>query len=186
MRDTMQDDSGDGDIVSDVVSKTRRKRDMHELQALGERLTELNATQLATLELPESLLDAVTAARTITRHEARRRHMQYIGRLMRSVEPAQIRDRLNEWDGQSRQATATLHQVERWRDQLLADNAALAGFIKSHPHADSQRLRSLIRSVREDRSAGKTTDRVARQYRELFRELKRVLENRRDGEASED
>jgi ribosome-associated protein len=164
----MQDDS---DSI-DIISKTRRKQDMHELQALGERLTELNDTQLAGLGLPEDLLDAVVDSRRITRHEARRRHMQYIGRLMRGVDPAPIRERIAEWEGQSREATATLHHVERWRDQLLDDDAALSRFISEHAHADSQRLRTLIRSVREDRVAG----RPARQYRELFRELRRVME----------
>lgn len=172
----MQDDS-DSDS-SNVISKTRRKQGMHELQALGERLTELNDAQLAGLGLPEDLLDAVVDSRRITRHEARRRHMQYIGRLMRGVDPAPIRERIAEWEGQSREATATLHHVERWRDQLLDDDAALARFISEHAHADSQRLRALIRSVREDRVTG----RPARQFRELFRELRRVME----GGAAED
>jgi ribosome-associated protein len=162
----MQDESGH------VVSKTRRKRDMLDLQALGVRLTGLNDAQLAGLDLPEDLRDALIEARRITRHEARRRHLQYIGRLMREVDPAPIRERLSQWEGQSRQATATQHRVERWRDELLADDAALAGFLAVHPGADSQHLRSLIRSVREDRAGG----RAARQYRELFRELKRIVE----------
>ncbi|MBM3346042.1 MAG: DUF615 domain-containing protein [Betaproteobacteria bacterium] len=162
----MQDDS------SDIISKTRRKQDMHELQALGERLTELNDTQLAGLDLPEDLLDAVVDSRRINRHEARRRHMQYIGRLMRTVDPAPIRERLAEWEGQSREATAALHHVERWRDRLLDNDAALTNFISEHAHADSRHLRALIRSVREDRIAG----RPARQFRELFRELRRVMD----------
>lgn len=166
----MQDDSSD--TISNTISKTRRKQDMLELQGLGERLTELNDTQLAGLGLPESLFDAVVASRRITRHEARRRHMQFIGRLMRSVDPAPIRERIGEWEGQSRVATATLHHVERWRDQLLDNDAALAGFIAEFPRADSQHLRALIRSVREDRTAGRT----ARQFRELFRELRRIVE----------
>ena len=170
----MQEDS------SDTISKTRKKQDMHELQALGERLTELNDTQLAGLALPEELLDAVVDSRRITRHEARRRHMQFIGRLMRGVDPAPIRERIAEWEGQSREATATLHHVERWRDKLIDDDGALAGFMGEHPKANSQHLRSLIRSVREDRAAG----RPAKQFRELFRELRRLMENDRDDDAT--
>ncbi len=159
----------------DTISKTRKKQNMHDLQALGERLIELNDTQLAGLGLPESLLDAVVDSRRITRHEARRRHMQFIGRLMRGVDPAPIKDRIAQWEGQSREATATLHHVERWRDRLVEDDGALAGFMSEHPKANSQHLRSLIRSVREDRAAGRT----ARQFRELFRELRRLIEGDR-------
>ena len=68
-------------------SKTQRKRAMHELQALGRRLVELNSEQLAAVALPEDLREAVEQARRITRHEARRRQLQYIGRLMRAVDP---------------------------------------------------------------------------------------------------
>ena len=166
---------------NDTISKTRRKQNMHELQALGERLTELNDTQLAGLGLPEGLLDAVIDSRHITRHEARRRHMQFIGRLMRGVDPAPIKERIAEWEGVSREATATLHHVERWRDKLIDDDAALARFMGEHPKANSQHLRSLIRSVREDRAAG----RPARQFRELFRELRRLMGNDREDDTED-
>jgi ribosome-associated protein len=169
----MQDDS------SDTISKTQRKREMLELQELGERLTGLNDEQLAGLDIPEDLRDAVADSRRITRHEARRRHMQFIGRLMRSVDPEPIRNQLAEWDGVSTEATAALHRIERVRDALLADDAALARFAADHPGCDIQRLRTLIRGVREDRAAGKP----ARHYRDLFREIKRLDEARAQPDA---
>jgi ribosome-associated protein len=72
-------------------SKTERKRAMHELQALGEELCGVDPAWLAELALPESLADAIERARGITRHEARRRQLQFIGRLMRDVDPEPIR-----------------------------------------------------------------------------------------------
>lgn len=156
------------------VSKTRRKKDMHELQALGERLTALNKSQLDALTLPEDLLDAVLDAHSITKHEARRRHLQFIGRLMRSVDPEPIREKLAEWDGQSSSATAEQHRLERWRERLIEEEGALAEFIEAYRAAqaiiDIQHLRSLIRHVRDDR----VRDKPQRHYRELFRELKRI------------
>lgn len=80
-----------------LVSKTRRKRAMHELQDLGVALVELDVARLATLDLPENLVDAIALARTLRKHEARRRQLQYIGRLMRDVDPAPIRAALAEW-----------------------------------------------------------------------------------------
>ncbi len=66
-------------------SKTRRKEESHELQALGEALLEFSDAQLATLGLGEALLEALAAARRMRSHEARRRQMQLIGKLMRSA-----------------------------------------------------------------------------------------------------
>ncbi|HJU22336.1 MAG TPA: ribosome biogenesis factor YjgA [Casimicrobiaceae bacterium] len=81
------------------MSKTRRKRAMHELQDLGVALVELDPARLATLDLPENLIDAIALARTLRKHEARRRQFQYIGRLMRDVDPAPIRAALDQWGG---------------------------------------------------------------------------------------
>src|SRR5882672_11328417 len=94
-------------------SKTELKRVMHELQALGERLIGLNPEQH----------EAVEQARRITKHEARRRQLQYIGRLMRDVDPEPIREKLRAWDGVSIEETARLHRIERWREKLLEDDA---------------------------------------------------------------
>lgn len=153
-------------------SKTQRKRQMHELQALGERLVALNGQQLDAIGLPEDLRAAVGEASRITRHEARRRHMQYIGRLMREVDPEPIREKLAVWDGVSREHGAKLRLAERWRERLLEDEAALAEFVREHPDADSQRLRSLVRAAVAERDA----ERAPRSYRELFRLLREILQ----------
>ena len=77
------------------ISKTQRKKAVHLLQALGEELVELNDGELAAIELPEALRDAVIAARRITKFEAKRRQLQYIGKLMRRVEVEPIRAALD-------------------------------------------------------------------------------------------
>jgi ribosome-associated protein len=163
-------DEDDGDSAG--ISKTRRKQEMHELQALGERLAGLNNRQLEALALPEDLHEAVVDSRSITKHEARRRHMQFIGRLMRSVDAEPIREKLKEWDGQSKDATALQHQLERWRERLIDDEAALSEYLDAHPGVDIQHLRALIRHCRDERLHNKPP----RHYRELFRELKRIAE----------
>lgn len=67
-------------------SKTQRKREVEALQALGAGLVKLTKKQLAGLELPLELLKAVQAAQQMPQHEARRRQLQYIGRVMREVD----------------------------------------------------------------------------------------------------
>lgn len=152
-------------------SKTRRKREMHELQALGERLVELNAEQLDAVALPERLHRAVRDAGRITRHEARRRQLQFIGRLMRDVDPEPIRERLKVWDGLSAGHRARLHLIERWRERLLEEEDALGELARIHAGIDAGQLRSLIRRAREERDAGRTP----RLYRELFRVLREIF-----------
>jgi len=166
-------DDDEGDVE---VSKSQRKREMHELQALGERLTTLNEGQIGTLDLSDKLREAVRASRTITQNGARRRHMQYIGRLMRLVDANPIREKLREWDGQSRGATVLQHQLERWRDRLMDDDGALSEYLAAHAETtpagviDIQHLRTLIRNARDER----TREKPLRYFRELFRELKRI------------
>lgn len=156
----------------ELVSKTRRKQQMHDLQDLGAALVQLSRQQIDQLQLPERLLAAVLEARRLTKHEAVRRQMQYIGKIMREVDPAPIQAQLDAWKGVSDTETAKLHLVERWRDRLLADDAELAEFITAHPGADSQTLRTLIRNARRE----KLENKPPRNTRSLFRELREILQ----------
>ena len=166
----MAEDSAQ-DKEQDRPSKTQTKKRMHELQALGERLVELNPEQLWSIGLPEDLLDAVLEARRTGGRESRRRQLQYVGRLMRDVDPEPIREKLAVWDGVSREHTARVHLVERWRERLIEDEAALGELAAAHPGADTQHLRNLIRNARAERDSGKPP----KSFRELFRALREVL-----------
>ena len=138
------------------------------LQQLGAQLFDLNEQQLNSMLLPEELLEAVLEAKRLTKHEAKRRQLQFIGRVMRDIDAAPIRDRLEEWRGQGREHTAQLHTLERWRDELLAGDPALERFLGQYPGADSQRLRTLIRNARREQGAALPP----KSYRELFRALR--------------
>jgi len=161
-------------VQDEIVSKTRRKREMHELQALGVALVELPETQLKSMALADDLLEAVLEAKRITSHEARRRQMQYIGRLMRDIDPDAIRSRLGEIEGSSAQAGAAHRRLETLRERLLNDDAALTDFAAEHPGADLQTLRTLIRNSRKQLQEGNRT----RAYRELFRFIRQCSEAR--------
>jgi ribosome-associated protein len=157
-------------MQDELTSKTRKKKDMLALQDLGAKLVELNEQQLEAMLLPEALLEAVLEARRLTKHEAKRRQLQYIGRIMRDIDAAPIYDRLEKWLGQGREHTAQLHTLERWREELLAGDPALARFLQEHPGADSQKLRTLIRNARREHAAALPP----KSYRELFRVLREM------------
>lgn len=164
-------------------SKTRRKQEMHALQDLGERLAELTPEKLGQLELPERLATAITEYRRFTKWEAKRRQMQYIGRLMRDIDAAPISAQLEVWAGTSRAAVAGFHAVEGWRDRLLAEpggSDALAALITAHPGADRTRIAMLVDRARAERAGG----RPPANYRVLFRELARLIDaDRRSDDA---
>jgi ribosome-associated protein len=153
-------------------SKTQLKKQMHDLQALGAELVELNEQQLASVELPERLLDAVKDARRMTKFEARRRQLQYIGKLMREVDPEPIRNRLDAWKSVSRAQTARLHLLERWRTRLIEEPDALTAFIREYPRADTARLGLLVRNTHREREAGQPP----KSYRALFQLLSEIVE----------
>ncbi|MEO8441798.1 MAG: ribosome biogenesis factor YjgA [Betaproteobacteria bacterium] len=152
-------------------SKSQRKRDMAALQDLGTELVMLNADQLAQIELPERLCEAIADAQRIRDFEGRRRQMQFIGKLMREVDPAPIRAKLDEWSGVAGAGTAQQRLVERWRERLLGDDPAIALFAAEYPGCDLQRLRSLIASVKRDRALNRTP----KNYRELFRAIRDIV-----------
>lgn len=153
-------------------SKSSRKAQMHALQDLGEALVRLEPARLATLAaevaLPERLCDAIREARSITAWGGRKRQLQYVGKLMRDIDPEPVRRRLALWaQGQSSDA-ARQHGLERWRERLLAEPAALDALSAEHPRLDRPRFRALIAKARDERDRGGPPH----AYRELFRELK--------------
>lgn len=160
------------DEEEEIVSKTRRKQAMHALQDLGQALVKLTPQQLAQLRLPEVLADAVGEARRLKKHEAIRRQMQYIGRLMRQVDAAPIQAQMAAWRNESASETARHHRIEHWRDRLLADDAALTGFAAEYPAIDTQSLRTLIRNARKEAELNKPP----KNARALFRALREIIQ----------
>lgn len=150
-------------------SRSQKKRDMTALQNLGERLAELSREELRPLDLPRDLLTALDDLRRMTGHEARRRQTQFIGRLMREVDPEPVADFLDSRGAATAEANAAFQALERLRDQLLdGEDAPLEAFFDAHPEADRQHLRSLVRNARLERAKGKPP----KNARALFRALR--------------
>lgn len=176
------EEAGDG---YDRPSKSQLKRDMHALQELGEALVELPKDALKRMPMPEKLADAVRDARRITDHEGKRRQIQYVGRVMRSLtdtETAALRTALDTQRGVNKAETARLHWIERTRDQLLANDDALTAFLRQYPAADIQEGRTLIRNARKEAQLNKPP----RYFRELFQWIKTASGTPGEDEALDD
>jgi len=171
----------DQEFTDERPSKSQRKRDVTALQKLGTQLVELNADQLARFNLPERLAEAVAEARRIRDFEGRRRQMQFIGKLMRDIDPAPIQAQLDILRGVAHESNARQHLIERWRDRLLTDADALTLFAAEYPRVDLQHLRSLISSVKRDQANA----RAPKNFRELFRAVRDAVEAVKSEEVKE-
>ena len=151
---------------ADQLSKSAIKREMLALQAIGEQLTTLSSSQLARIELPSDLREAIHQAGVLKSHEARRRHMQYIGKLMRRVDTEPLLAALEAINQHHQKNTNTLHALESLRDRLIAEgDPAIEHLLQQWPTADRSRLRQLVRAAR----CGEAT--TQRGGRKLYRYL---------------
>lgn len=155
------------------VSKTEMKRDMEELQKLGEELANLKPSVLEKFPLSEDLAEAIKDAQRF-KNEARRRQLQYIGKLMRFEDPEPLQAALDKVRNKHSQATAELHKLEQLRDRVVdeGDNA-IGDVMELFPAADRQRLRQLARQAAKEKKAGKP----AKAFREIFQVLKALNED---------
>ena len=119
-----------------------------------------------------TLREAIVEYRRTRSHEGRRRQMQYVGKLMRSADADALREAVAEAKLGSARETLLLHEAERWRDELLADDAAQTRWMATHPGCDAQQLRSLVRAARRDAAGLDAEARHPRSFRELFQFLK--------------
>ena len=177
------------------ASRTDLKRESDELQDLGKELLTLRADLFAAIGLPDKLADAMAEAKRITNFEGKRRQMQYVGKLMRKLEPALVqaaRQALEEQQKGSATEKLQLHLAEQWRDRLIADDNALAPWMTEHPETDTQQLRALVRQARKDAPpADKAAvseglaPRKGRAYRELFQMVREHLGGTGTAETAE-
>ncbi|HAK60823.1 MAG TPA: ribosome-associated protein [Nitrospiraceae bacterium] len=153
------------------VSRTQKKKAALSLLALGKQLVTLSSEQLRSIDLPVDLLDAVTVAKSLKKHGARHRQMQYIGTLMRRHDPAPIQDALRRIEQGTRAQTEDHRKREKWRDELIAGNDLLIEEILIQlPHTDRQQLTDLVQRARQERAAKNPVPKAARI---LFRYLTR-------------
>lgn len=174
MADDEFNGNGGPDKGEEAPSKSAKKRRMSALQELGETLTRLSDKQLEKIPLPGGELPrAIAEARAIGSNSARRRHMQYIGKLMRSVDPAPIEQALDNLYREQRENADRFHQLEQLRDEVLAGGLkGIEQVIERWPAADRQHLRQLVLQHQREAARGKPPA----ASRKLFRYLRELQE----------
>lgn len=155
-------------------SKSQRKRDMLAFQDLGKQLSELRSDQLNQIPMDEDLRHALSELQQIKSHEARRRQLQYVGKLMRGIDTAAITQALAALQAGSVENTRRLHLAEKWRDRLSTEgDSAVTDFMAHYPTAEAQHLRNLVRNARQDLEKGQNRG----NGRKLFRHIRTLIDD---------
>ncbi|VUZ27680.1 Uncharacterised protein [uncultured Comamonas sp.] len=168
---------------ADDSTRSDQKKESEALQTLGQELLELHPKTLERLQLPEKLLDALHEYQRLTSFEARRRQLQFVGKLMRKLEDSEVaaaRTALHEQRSGTGPEQTQILLAEQWRDRLIADDAALTLWLEHYPGTDVQPLRALVRQARKDQAQtaaaeGAPPAKKGRAYRDLFQLLRRSL-----------
>jgi len=162
----MQDDIDPQELAP---SKSRLKRDAHALQKLGTDLLDIPESEWTSLGLAEALVSALREAKHLHSHGARKRQLQYIGKLMRDIDPEPIQHYFRQQRLKARQQAQKHHEHEGWRDRLIEEgDAAVEAFLQLHAQADRQHLRQLIRQAKKEQAENKPP----RSSRILFRYIR--------------
>ena len=164
-------------------SRNELKQQMQDLQELGEALATLPADRLDGLKIEERLRDAIDELRRTRSFEGKRRQIQYIGKLMKFEDAEPLREAVASYRVGSAKDTLAMHQAEYWRDQLLADDDALAKWLEEYPQTDVQQMRSLVRSARKEKL--EPGQRRGRAFRDLFQMVKERMTDVPSGDAAD-
>jgi ribosome-associated protein len=153
------------------ASKSARKREASSLQDLGVKLAELPVQEIEALDLPENLFIALRDLRRLPSHGAQVRQRQYIGKLMRKIDPEPVLAKLAERKLRHDVETRNFQRIERWRDRLLSEPEALEEFLHEHPEADRAALTGLLKKAQKER----LEQRSPAGARELFAFLRQLF-----------
>ena len=153
------------------VSRAELKRDMSELKDIGARLMDLKPSILDKLPLNDRLREALDESMRIKSHNARKRHLGFIGKLMQDQDLEPIQELLSRMDASSDEYNRHFHQLEKWRDRLIAEGQpALTAFLDKYPEADHQHIRQLVRNAQKEAKQEKPPAAA----RKLFKYLREV------------
>lgn len=155
--------------IDDLPSRSQLKRDSQELRDLGEQLVLMANSHLEKITLDSSLLAAIKEARRLKNIDARRRQIQYIGKLMRNIDLTEIRYSIDKLNHQSQTFRQYFAMLEQWRDRLIDEgNSAIEEFLIDYPNADRQKIRNLSRQASREKTGSAKT--------KLFKYLKELAD----------
>lgn len=153
--------------IDDLPSRSQLKRDSQELRDMGAQLVQMPNAHLDKIAMDSTLLAAIKEARRLKSNDARRRQIQYIGKLMRNMDLTEIRHSVEKLNHQSQTFRQHFAMLEQWRDRLIDEgNDAIEEFLTAFPNADRQQIRNLSRQAGREKTGSAKT--------KLFKYLKQL------------
>ncbi|MGB5445851.1 MAG: ribosome biogenesis factor YjgA [Psychromonas sp.] len=160
------------EVTEDEISKSQIKREAEALKLIGRELVGLNKNQLAQIPGSETLFHAISVAHKISgKHEALRRQIQYIGKVLRTEDTEAIQSTLDKLNNKYQQLTHATQNLELLRDQLIeSGDSKIEQLLEEYPQLDRQKLRQLVRQANKE----KKLEKPAKAAKDLFVYLKPV------------
>ena len=159
------------EVTDNFVSKTELKKEAKNVHEFGKILASLTELQIAQIDLPENILDAIKDLKNIKKGSAKKRQSLYLAKLLREIDLSKAQDFVNQIKFESQTEIRRLHEAEDWRDKLISDVSNLTNFIDKAQNVDIQRLRNLVINSQKEIKKQKSK----KNQKELFNYLKEIL-----------
>ena len=159
------------EVTDNFVSKTELKREAKNVHEFGKILASLTELQIAQIDLPENILDAIKDLKNIKKGSAKKRQSLYLAKLLREIDLSKAQDFVNQIKFESQAEIRRIHEAEDWRDKLISDVSYLTNIIDKAQNVDIQRLRSLVINSQKEIKKQKSK----KNQKELFIYLKEIL-----------
>ena len=159
------------EVTDNFVSKTELKREAKNVHEFGKILASLTELQIAQIDLPENILDAIKDLKNIKKGSAKKRQSLYLAKLLREIDLSKAQDFVNQIKFESQAEIRRIHEAEDWRDKLISDVSYLTNIIDKAQNVDIQKLRSLVINSQKEIKKQKSK----KNQKELFNYLKEIL-----------
>ena len=159
------------EVTDNFASKTELKREAKNVHEFGNILASLTELQIAQIDLPENILDAIKDLKNIKKGSAKKRQSLYLAKLLREIDLSKAQDFVNQIKFESQTEIRRIHEAEYWRDKLISDVSNLTNIIEKAQNVDIQRLRSLVINSQKEIKNQKSK----KNQKELFIYLKEIL-----------
>jgi ribosome-associated protein len=164
-------------------NKTRIKKDIAALFAMGEAMSKLSSAHLDSLDLPENIFKAVVEVSGMPHTGARKRSLKYIAGQLHKIDITDLKEKLDRIQNKSAHSVREHHITEHWRDKLIKEGVqALTELVDEQPDADLQQIRQLLRNIKKETE----TEKPPKSTRLLYRYLKTLFQFDTDTESEED
>ncbi|MDH5357487.1 MAG: DUF615 domain-containing protein [Gammaproteobacteria bacterium] len=154
MTEDFEHDVTEGDFLEEK-SKSQVKRELQELKDLGKALIDLSVKDLDKLNLSERLYELIIEAHSMT-HIALKRQVGFIGSVMVHEDHQAIQQQLNKLRQAHNGQVRAFHQLEQWRDDLLAGDSQVMTVLRNQfEEFDIQHVRQLVRNANKEATQNK-------------------------------